>query len=245
MIKVAVFVEGQTELVFVREYLLKMFDYQDVWIECYTLFTDNSFNTTEYAYPNSIAGYYFQIINVGNDNAVLARILKREQFLWNSGFCKIFGLRDMYSRAYRDEVQDGAISEEVNIKFLKGTRQTISERANRPDSIHFCFAIMEIEAWILGIDNLYNALDDSLLSTITAKLGCDIKSIDPEKEFFHPSAVLTEIFRLKGMGYNKNKGDINAILGGFNKSDFLSLYANGKCASFRKLHDELLPAHLA
>jgi hypothetical protein len=41
MKKVAVFVEGQAELILVRELLLKMYDYQDIGINCYNLICDN------------------------------------------------------------------------------------------------------------------------------------------------------------------------------------------------------------
>ncbi len=59
MTKTAIFVEGQTKLVFVREYLLKSYAYQDISIACYTLFRDDSFNTTEYAFPNENARNFF------------------------------------------------------------------------------------------------------------------------------------------------------------------------------------------
>ena len=50
MVKTAIFVEGQTELIFVREYLLKLYGYNGVEVACFTLFTDGSRNSTEYPY---------------------------------------------------------------------------------------------------------------------------------------------------------------------------------------------------
>lgn len=150
MIKTAIFVEGQTELVFVREYLLKRFDYQNISLECYTLFTDSDFRPTEYRFPNESATHYFQIMNVGNDNAVLSRLLSREQYLWNVGFQQIIGLRDMYSKQYREEVRNAIIDDTLNQSFIEGSRATIDKRAKMPHKIHFHYAIMEAEAWILG-----------------------------------------------------------------------------------------------
>jgi hypothetical protein len=233
VIKIAIFVEGQTELIFVREYLLKMFDYQNIWIECYTLFTGGDFNTTEYSFPNDNAACYFQVINVGNDNAVLTRLLKREQHLWNTGFHKIVGLRDMYSKNYRESVQNSAISEEINLKYIHGAGKTIAETAKQAENIHFHFAIMEAEAWILGLKNCFKHLDPNLDTTaIAEKLGFNLDEIDPEKYFFHPAAIVQKIYDLAGKNYNKSKGDINAIMSHIHKDDFADLSKSGKCRSF-------------
>ncbi len=102
MRKFAIFVEGQTELITTREFLLREFEYA-VDIECRTLFKLSQLKKISYDYPNPSAEFHFQILNVGNDNAVLKRILDREQFMWNSGYEKIIGLRDMYSKAYRED----------------------------------------------------------------------------------------------------------------------------------------------
>ena len=48
MRKIAIFVEGQTELIVVREYLLKWFNYENIEIECRTLFTDSKFHAFPY-----------------------------------------------------------------------------------------------------------------------------------------------------------------------------------------------------
>ena len=240
MIKTAIFVEGQTELIFVREYLLKMFDYENVWVECYTLFNDNSLNATEYSFSNDAAEYYFQIVNVGNDNAVLSRLLRREQYLWNSGFHKIFAIRDMYSKDYRDVAQNNIIKEGINIQFVEGTRKTINKSAKQPANIHFHFAIMEVEAWILGMKECFTHLDLSLTSTyISNRLNIDLES-DPETTHFHPAKIMENIYGLVGRTYSKSKSDINAIMSNLQKEDFVKLSQSDKCQSFKELHQALI-----
>ena len=64
MKKIAIFVEGQTELIFVREYLLKQFEYQGIDLECRNLFKDEKIQSAEYDFPNNEAEIHFQIINV-------------------------------------------------------------------------------------------------------------------------------------------------------------------------------------
>ena len=119
MIKTAIFVEGQSELIFTRELLLKYFEYQNIHIECYTLFNDHNLNPTEYKYDNKNAAFYFQILNIGNDQKVISSILKREKYLFSKehGFHKIVGLRDMYSKEYREKVKKSVIDYPVEIFF--------------------------------------------------------------------------------------------------------------------------------
>lgn len=232
--KTAIFVEGQTELVFVREYLLKKFDYQDIGIECYTLFTDSNFHSTEYAFPNDNATYHFQIINVGNDNAVLTRILNREKYLWNAGFSRIIGLRDMYSKSYRETVETtGVIDFSLNEEFKQATKEQIVKKAEKPNQIDFTFAIMEVESWVLGFHNCFEKINTLLtVNHIQEHLGFNLEIINPETTFFHPAKTMEEIYALADETYKKSKGNIEAIMSSLQKNDFDSLKNGGKCASF-------------
>ena len=231
--KTAIFLEGQTELILVREFLLRLFEYQHISLECFTLFTDRNFVPTEYAFPNTEATYHFQLINVGNDQSVISRMLRREQFLLNSGFDKILGLRDMYSKSYREEAKDHKINPAISQKFIDGHKKQIDRNAKRPENISFHFAIMEIEAWILGIRSLFTKIDKRLTDEfIQKKLSINLAEIDPEEVFFHPSKVLDDIFRLIESRYDKKKGDVSAIANLITKEDYESLHQRDFCNSF-------------
>jgi hypothetical protein len=235
MRKTAIFVEGHTELVFVREYLLKSYAYQDISIECYTLFRDDSFNTTEYPYRDENASNFFQIINVGNDNAVLTRLLNREEYLWNVGFQRIIGLRDMYSKNYREDIAvSGVIDKQLNIDTIEAVDKTLQSKAKQPSKIDFCFAIMESESWILGFHNCFEKMNPQLTSAyIKEQLGFDLATIDPETTFFHPAKIMEKIYTLAGQNYNKSKGNTEAIMSVLENRDFSNLSNSGKCQSFR------------
>lgn len=238
MIKTAIFVEGHTELIFVREYLLKMFDYQNIALECYTLFTDSKFIPTEYEYPNENAVYFFLLINVGNDNAVLTRILHREKYLWAQGYDKIIGLRDMYSKAYREvNPTVGVINPEINTEFKRCIQKEILLRASKPEQIIFLYAIMEVESWILALKNSFEKLSPQLTAeNIKDNLGIDLNEIDPETTFYHPAKEIERIFELIGMNYNKSKGDIYALMSIVAKENFIELFESPKCQSFKDFH---------
>jgi hypothetical protein len=169
MKKIALFVEGQTELIVVREYLKRWFNYSDISIECRTLFTDGKFHNTPHDFLTPTPQYFFQIINVGNDNAVLSRILKREEYMWNAGYDKIIGLRDMYSKDYREITH--TIDENVSNDFINAHHQTIKNRAKKPENIAMCFAIMETEAWFLGLSHIFEKMDARLTHRFIRKNG--------------------------------------------------------------------------
>lgn len=237
MIKTAVFVEGQTELIFTRGLILKYFEYQDVWVECYTLFNDEDLNPTEYSFPNQEAKCYFQILNVGNDNKVLSSILKREKYLFESNrkFDKIIGLRDMYSKDYREIVKSLKIDERVNEKFIEGHKNVILQKSSYSDKINFHFAIMELEAWLLGIEYLFKKFNDKLENeTINTTLNIDLSVIDPEKEIFHPAKIVNQILEMVGDNYSKSKSEINKFMGLITREDIIQLLGKEKCNTFKE-----------
>lgn len=238
MRKIALFVEGQTELVVVREYLLRWFNYSDISIECRTLFTDGKFHTAPYDFPTPTPQYFFQIINVGNDNAVLSRILKREEYMWNEGYEKIIGLRDMYSKDYREVTH--TIDDNVNQRFINVHKETITKRAKKPENIAICFAIMETEAWFLGLSHIFEKMDTRLTHRfIQGNTAHDLENHDPEATVFHPATVLNDIYNLIGQKYKKHEGDIEAILNLTERTDFENLLNKDKCQSFNQFHNAI------
>lgn len=224
MRKIAIFVEGQAELIFVRELLLKCFDYQ-VDIECRTLFAENNLNKAEYDFPNDEATSHIQIINVGMDGNVLTRILSREQFLINAGYENIIGLRDMYSKAYRDAARNQLVDPTLNENFVKGSSDTIQQRARRPESMNFCFAIMELEAWWLGITSLWSDLDPLVIKKYESAF------INPES-VFHPAALIDRLYQTQNSTYSKSKGDVESIVSRIDKEHYAELYESQRCRSF-------------
>ncbi len=235
MKKIAIFVEGQTELIVVREYLLKWFDYQNLEIECRTLFSDGKFHSSEYDYSTPNPQFHFQIINVGNDNAVLSRILKREQYMWRAGYEKIIGLRDMYSKEYREK--STVIDESVNKQFINARSEIIQLRATQPDKIKMCFAIMETETWFLGLHEIFEKIDKQLTNDfIFNQLSINLADIDPEKDVFHPAILLERIYGLIGNNYQKHKGDIEALTHHFDRESINNLLEQDKCNSFNVFH---------
>lgn len=233
MIKTAIFVEGQSELIIVREFLLKWYDY-GISLNCFNLFKKGSLAKAEYEFPNPKADKYFQIINVGNDNAVLQRLLDQEKYLFKNGFSKIIGLRDMYCLGYRKVTQDQGIREAINQKFIQTHQEQIKHLASNPQNINFHFAVMEIESWLWGLKNVFQKIDQRFTKDYILKhTGFDIEADDPETTLFHPSKKLTELFLSSKKSYNKSKGDVSSLESHIEKVDYQNLLSSNNCHSFK------------
>jgi hypothetical protein len=238
MEKVAIFVEGQTELIFVREYLLKTFEYQNLSVSCLKLNVDFSTEKIPHDYGSKDAAQQFFIYNVENDNAVLTRIIDRVPFLAKSEFTKVIGLRDMYSAAYKKKVKGKIIDLAVTQKFIDGTNETIAEKITKFKNVYFCYAIMEIEAWFLNMYSVFEHINEQLTEAfISKKLNWDIDKDCAETIFFNPANDIECLYSAVGLKYDKSKGDIEAIMENIDKADFEWLYKSNKSASFKQFVD--------
>lgn len=236
MRKVCVFVEGQTELIFVREFLLKWYEYQDISIACYQLL-GNDMLPAEYDYPMQEASVFYQLVNVGNDNRVLSWLLNRVGSLKKEGYEMIIGLRDMYGEFYRKKSK--TINLELNQQIIDNVQeQIVNKLADDKDMVAFHFAIMEIESWML-------AMHQSLLKKFADLKLDDIQTIYDIQEctdntIYHPAEILDKVFQLAECRYEKHKTDANSILSYIGKDDFELLYNSGRSQSFNSFVDTLL-----
>lgn len=238
--KIAIFVEGQAEYIFVRDFLCNWYEYDGnkLGIECLALRSER-FNTVPYPFGNRESENYYQIVNVGNDRSVLSKMLKEAARLKNAGFQLIVGLSDMFGDDYHKAVQTRTIDESINQKF-KNTRQRIINDSAHKDMLCYCFAIMEVEAWILGMSSILKHIDGYLThSLILEQLQIDIDA-DPEKTYYHPAQILNNIYRLVGKQYGKHEGDIYKITSILGKDDYIELIESGKCKSFKEFAEEIL-----
>lgn len=96
MIRTAIFVEGVTDLIFVRHLLTLLFGWENVSFDCLALRNDKAM-PREYPHPNPNAQFYFEIFDCGSDTNVPTFIVQHEKRLRAEGFNHLVGLRDMYS----------------------------------------------------------------------------------------------------------------------------------------------------
>jgi len=168
MRKVAIFTEGQTELIFIR-YLTGMeLGWDKISVRCISL-TRNKSTLAGLNYENPHADVLFQIIDVGNDERVLSKIKEQEEHLLKSGFVKILGLRDMYSESYLKRAGKKVVPDVIN-QFIEIAKHIV-QKMSSPDKVILHFAIMEVEAWFLAMWKVFERLDTKLtVEYISGKL---------------------------------------------------------------------------
>ena len=238
--KVAVFVEGQTELVFVRDFLRNWYAYDErvLGFDCVTLFRDDM-RTVPFSCGNEQSENYYLIVNIGNDSSVLSKMLKRMNSLREKEYTYVVGLRDMYSKQYRDFCGSASI----DIELIKGIEDAAKEEINKSGGNGFLdlhFAVMEVEAWFIGMSHFLLEIDNRLTPDyIKEHTGVDVRQ-NPEEAFFHPAAELNNIYQSVGKTYRKHLSDISAITAALNDDDYLNIFTSDRCPSFTKFAEVLL-----
>jgi hypothetical protein len=235
--KVAIIVEGQGELIFIRNVLPHIFPAVNYSFECHKL-KSGTLERVPYDQPNMDADVHFKIINVGNDEKVLSYIKEYEESFFTSGFEHIIGLRDMYSTKYKKRSHE---YDEALIKlFVDGTMETISGMSN-PEKISFHFSIMEVESWWLSMYNLFAKLHSTLTNEfIYEKLNYSLRDINTESSFFHPANELTKILELADINYGKSISNVESITSNIDLQDIEEAMERERCPSFRDFYNSLV-----
>lgn len=240
MKRVVIFTEGRTELIFVRELLLRIIDNNDLSFDCLELKAGKSL-PFPYKQTSPTAIIHFQIISVGNDESVLSEIKNRCSNFTNQGV-EIIGLRDMYSEAYKKF--SNQIDQRV-INDIRVSHENIVRQIAHNELIHLFFAIMEVEAWFLAMYRIFERIDASLtVENIRRQLNYDLESDDPENTYFHPAVQLSQILRLIGRDYKKHQSDVLGIVSQITEEDIRDLINTNFCSSFTPFHAELQREYL-
>jgi hypothetical protein len=224
MSNIAIFLEGQTELIFVEFLLFEMFGYQNLRIERQLqhggLYHEIGFRGA----PPNCANHTVLLVNCACDGKVLPAIEERAKKLQRAGYDRILGLRDIYPRP-SDELEE--------ICSLTAKRLELM-----PIPCKIVIAVREIEAWFIA-DTKHFVLHNPLLTSefIQQKIGVDIAQLDVEK-IRHPSGLLGEIYKLVGGAYGKKLKEAHRLVYHLNY-EYLYLEAADSVPALKKFLDEL------
>lgn len=199
MKKLAVFVEGQTEQLFIEKLLVEAAGKSNIAIEKRQGLGGQSgkrrLNLIEASHLNSNHRYFAQIVDCGSDNRVKSDIRDRYENLAAQGFEIIVGVRDVFP----DVTYAG-------IPLLRsGLRLHLK---TNPIEVKFVLGVMEIEAWFIAehthLQKIHPSLTPELIRT---RLGFDPSSDDVQLRP-HPAEDLDNIYRLAGLRYEKCKSTV-------------------------------------
>lgn len=224
--KKVVYVEGVTELVFVYNLICTHYYYNGAQVQVHNINLDPVAGLQIPAdFGTQDAPDYYQLVCVGGDSGVVSYMKERYKGHVDAGFDVIVGLKDVYGSAYTRLAGHEYKTAEIN-RLVAGQKEQLAEH----ERAHLCFAIMEVEAWILG-------MNDSLVRSYPEiKLQADS---DPETAYVHPYKVLHDALGAVGVQFEKHWGDILAVLNRFSKENFEQLYHSAHCSSFKVFYDVL------
>ena len=210
--KIACFVEGQTEQIFVERLFKEIAGYKKIHIDTYQFQGGKANRISQPIKLSTIkdAPFFVLLYDSGNDAHVVSDLRKQHQSLIKNGYEKILGLRDLYPipLGKKEEIEIGIRG------FLKPLQKT-----GVPISV--ILAVMEIEAWFLAEWNYLAKIDNRLTCDfILQKCGLDLRIIDTEKRV-RPSQDLDEIYRLVSRNYDKSEKSSQEIV---NNLDYELLY---------------------
>ena len=204
MNKLAVFVEGYTEVVFVEKLIEEIAGETNVLIEHREIRGGGSkrrtFARVRAAKPDTGQRYFVMIIDCGGDHLVKERVLEEHQNLTNAGYSKIIALRDV-----RPDFTH------ADIPRLETGLRTYIKSSLIP--VEFILAILEIEAWFLAESTHFPKIDPAItVASIIATLGFDPEHDDMSARPI-PADDLNRCYAIGGKTYQKHmaKDTVDAL----------------------------------
>jgi hypothetical protein len=228
MKKIAIFVEGQTEQIFVGKLIHQIYGYQGIQVISDKIHGKSLFIRLQEDPDADFVDYLFLVVNVDTDERVLSAMVDNAPRMADRGFCKIIGLRDLFPNARADKA---AVINAI---------QNVISRQEQADLMKLILAIMEVEAWFLADPGLFERVDGQLTAEhIKAELGVDLEE-DPEVAYAHPARVIKDIYGLVDLLYRKKAADTYKIADSIDYDTLcLDAQEKGKIDSFFRFVREL------
>jgi hypothetical protein len=195
MNRLAIFVEGYTEVVFV-ERLIEEIAGGKVLIEQREIRGGTASKRTmrliKATKPHTGQEYFVLLVDCGGDETVKTRIREEHETLTSKGYSEILGVRDVRPKFTHADIP----KLEANLrKYIKTSLVPVQ----------FILAIMEIEAWFLAETTHYARIDPAITpAAIKATLGFDPVNDDMELRLA-PADDLNNCYAIGGKAYAKHQ----------------------------------------
>jgi hypothetical protein len=210
MKRMAVFVEGQTEQLFVERLVQEIAGAHRVFIDKKQGAGNRSarkFVSVEATSQENGQEYFILIYDCVGYTSVNSDIRDQYDSLAAKGYSTIVGMRDVHP--------DGRSDIAKLLRYMGYGVKT------KPVQVTYVLAIMEIEAWFLAEHTHFQRINPGLtVELIEASLGFD-PSVDNMELRDHPAEDLHQVYRLVGLAYNKRR---NNALRTIHAVDYGSIY---------------------
>jgi len=212
MNKIAFFVEGQTEQVFIQTLLQEIFGQGK--IDVISVKHDGgstggrSLMRIDASRKQPMADFFALIVDCGSDSKVTSEIRDGYSGLISAGYSAIIGMRDAFPDFGKHEIR----------RLLVGMAYAVRTTPIRP---RFVVSVMELEAWFISEHTHFPRIHPKLTCVrISDALGFDPCSDDSE-DLEHPSQDLSSIYGLVGLAYRKSRKHVERTVGAL---DYAEVY---------------------
>jgi len=199
MKRLAVFVEGQTELHFAQKLIEEIAGYGKIKFELKRLRAGAIHDLRSIGPDNDIAQMNIMIVDCGGDGSVKSAILERANLLASKGYSEIIGLLDLFPKPvenlekYEQGLSTGLDDYGINIRIF--------------------VAVKEIEAWFLDEHTHFSKISEKLTPSEVERIsGFHPENGRAEAEVNHPASLMKVIYRAAGTDYRKREADTFRIL---------------------------------
>lgn len=203
MNRLAIFVEGYTEVVFVMK-LIEEIAGNKVQIEHREIrggtTTKRTMALIKATKPETGLKNFVLLLDCGGDDLVKTRILEEHYNLTKKGYSRIIGIRDVRPTFTHADIP------RLEANLLKYVKTSLIP-------VQFILAIMEIEAWFLAETTHYPKVDPAItVVAIKTKLGFDPENDDMQQRLA-PADDLNNCYAIGGKTYVKRgaKNTVNAL----------------------------------
>ncbi len=241
--KIAIYVEGQTEQIFVDHLIKTWWNYSGIEIQNIVLFGDRNSSSKLHNFSSSNETaedtFFFLIIDVQGFGSLPSAIADRANSQHENGF-EIIGLRDLDP----DHKIGGPHT------ALK-TSQIISENINKaltllgclhPEKIEVFFAIMEIETWWVGFIQAlakWTKLPEKEILRIIDRIITSEERANLEI-IAHPSSLIEKIGASCGKTKPKSFHDVMSFVSPITCEDIQSVFYSNRLPSFTKFWSKII-----
>jgi len=193
MKRLAVFVEGQTEMLFIERVLMHYASRSSVQLE-FVRKEGPAVARREAWRRSTLIGsspnHFVLIVDCGKDTSVVSDIRDQFSSLRRQGYWAILGLRDLYPQKLS---QRNAVREAME-KVLP----------IEPPKPHVALALLETEAWFIGEHTHFGRVDKRLThASVSKTLGVDPAACEL-KDIAHPADAMKSVYATVGKGYTKH-----------------------------------------
>ncbi|MGL5964828.1 MAG: DUF4276 family protein [Fusobacteriaceae bacterium] len=209
--KMCIFVEGQTEQIFVKKLIEEIASVKKVTV---ILSTARGGEKSERIHRNISQDteekeFFVQIIDSGNENSVVSDILENIEGLKNANFKKILGLRDLFPKKLTD------------LSKMKEYNQKLTKNLELDSKI--IITIREIETWFLKEYTHFEKIDTRLTLEYIKILGYDLEmdNLEEDEKYSAPTKVMKQIYESLRKSYSKKKNRVEYLV---DKLDYEKIY---------------------